>query len=203
MPLYQIKKVSKTISIGIWKVTESIDELTLALQDKQFDLSTLPKVKNEQRLKEWLATRLLIHYFYPSYIIQYDEFGKPYLNNQHSISISHTTKYVAVLINKKAHCGIDIEKISSKITRIKHKFLNENDLLQYTSEKELTTLWSAKEALYKYYGKKEILFIEHLFIHNYNSSQNNFKGSIEINNQSISVKLQYEEIEGYILVYTC
>src|SRR5690606_36591656 len=94
--------------------------------------------------------------------ISYDENGKPYLNNGLAFSISHSGIYAAIIINKTG-CGIDIEKISPKVERIKHKFLNDTDLelidsLDDYPLKILTMYWCAKEALYKLYGNKKLIF---------------------------------------------
>jgi len=202
MPLHQIKTVSDTSKVGVWKITESVNELKLSLENKGFNTSQLLNTKNEQRLKQWLAIRLLLYYFFDHYELNYDKLGKPHLNNKHTISISHSGNYAVVIVDKKNNCGIDIEKISPKVERIKHKFLNENDLTNYSSLKDLTTLWCAKESLYKYYGKKEVLFIEHLSIKDFNPPQKSFNGIIKINNTIKNLRMRFDEIEDFILVYT-
>ena len=200
MPLHQIKKVSETTQVGIWKITETEERLILGLKKIKGNIELL-NTKNEQRLKQWLATRLLISHFFNDYELSYDEYGKPHLNNNHYISISHSGNYVTIIINNR-DCGIDIEKISPKVERIKHKFLSKKDLQNYCSLKDLTTIWCAKEALYKYHGKKEILFIEHLFISSFNPPKKSFTGVIKLNESETTINMQYEELEDYILVYT-
>lgn len=202
MPVYQLKNVSEIIKIGVWKITETKDELINTLIHKGFDKSTIYQTKNTQRLKQWLTTRLLLSEFFKNTNIIYDVLGKPHLDNNWFVSISHSNEYVAIVLNKERSCGIDIEKISPKVERIKHKFLNPLDLENVTSLEQLTLYWGAKEALYKYYGKKEVLFIENLFIENHTIEQSFFNGRINMSNFKIKLPMAWEKIEDYILVYT-
>ena len=202
MPIYQHKIINKNVKLGIWFINEPIQQLTKLAEEKKVNLTNLPQVKNESRVKQWLATRLLLNYFFADVTIVYDEKGKPYLNNGWNISISHSGDYVAIILNKNGHCGIDIEKISSKVERIKHKFLNTTDLNNIKTEQDITIFWGAKEALYKYYGKKEVLFIENLFIENFSPSKNSFIGIINMPNLNIKLNIEWEKVEDYILVYT-
>jgi len=202
MPVYQHKNISKNSKLGIWFINETSEQLTKLAEKEKINLTNLPQVKNENRVKQWLATRLLLNDFFTSVDIIYDEKGKPFLSNDWNISISHSGDYVAIILNENKNCGIDIEKISSKVKRIKHKFLNETDLKNITTEQGLTIYWGAKEALYKYYGKKEVLFIENLFIEDFSSSKNTFIGIIEMHSLKTKLNLVWEKIGDYVLVYS-
>lgn len=200
MPVFQQKNVSDQTKVGIWHITESIKELTELYQN--IYSKPIIQSKSETRVKQWISTRLLLKIFFNDVDINYDQLGKPTLSNGWNISISHSGDYVAISINQKENCGIDIEQISSKVERIKHKFLNDSDLRNVLSIKHLTLFWASKEALYKYYGKKEVLFIEHLFIESFSPSSNSFYGIIKLNDFEVKLKMKWEIIEDYILVYT-
>ena len=202
MPVYQLKNIADHINTGVWKITESSKELADQLIKKGYPLTNMPDSKNENRLKQWLATRLLLNEFFNNVTIAYNEFGKPFLSNDKHISISHSNDLVAIIINENSPCGIDIEKISDKVERIKHKFLNPLDIENVTSIEELTLYWGAKEALYKYYGQKKVLFIEHLFIDNYSKKSTSFAGKIDMTDFKIELPMMYENIDDYILVHT-
>lgn len=202
MPVYQHKNISKNVKLGIWYINETTAELTTIATEKGINLNDLPQVKNESRVKQWLATRLLLNNFLADTDIIYNEKRKPFLSNDWNISISHSGDYVAIIVNENENCGIDIEKISNKVERIKHKFLNENDIKNISTEQGLTIYWGAKEALYKYYGEKEVLFIENLFIEGFKEKSNSFKGIIDMPNQKTQLNMAWEKIEDYILVYT-
>ncbi len=202
MPVYKLKNVSSSIMVGIWKITETEGELLNMLTNKGFDESAIYQTQNKQRLKQWLSTRLLLSNFFDNASISYDDLGKPHLDNEWFISISHSNEFVAIVLNKKTHCGVDIEKVSEKVSRIKHKFLNPLDLQNVTSLEQLTLYWGAKEALYKYYGKKEVLFIENLFIENFSEKKAGFNGRINMPDFEVNLPMVHEKIEDYILVYT-
>ncbi len=202
MPIYQTNNVSESIKVGVWKITETEEGLLNTLLKKGFDSSTVYQTKNKQRLKQWLATRLLLASFFSDAKVIYDDLGKPSLDNDWNISISHSHKFVAIILNKNKDCGIDIEKISEKVSRIKHKFLNPLDLENVLTEEHLTLYWGAKEALYKYYGKKEVLFIENLFIENFSKDDHCFNGRIDMSDFKITLPMEYKIIEDYVLTYT-
>lgn len=202
MSVYQKNNISEAIRIGVWKITETKDELIEAFVNIGLDKETLLQTKNEQRLKQWLATRILLNEFFENIQISYDIYGKPQLSNNWHISISHSNEFVAIIINKDNDCGIDIEKISDKVARIKHKFLNDKDLENITSSEDLTIYWGAKEALYKCYGKKEVLFIENLFIHTFSENNNSFTGEIKMLDFQKEIPMTWEKLEDFVLVYT-
>ena len=202
MPIYQIKNESENLKIGIWRITESEDDLTQMLIKKDVSIHNKPNSPIKSRIIQWLATRVLLSEFFNKVAINYDEYGKPNLDNDWFISISHTTEFVAIILKKDGGCGIDIEKISDKVERIKHKFLNASDLQTVISPEDLCVYWGAKEALYKYYGKKEVLFIENLFIENFRENNTYFNGRIDLPNFKIEIPMVYEKIEDTMLVYT-
>jgi phosphopantetheinyl transferase len=201
VPLYRLKNITDKIQLGIWFIDESISDLTSLASNLNIDISNLPEVKNDSRIKQWLATRLISAEFSPSKI-RYNTYGKPVLENGWNISISHSGKFVAVIINKVAECGIDVEKLDSKVDRIKHKFLNKSDIDRIISIQDLTIYWGAKEALYKCYGKKEVLFIENLFVEEFSPDSAEFIGLIDMPDLKTKFKMTWEKIEDYVLVYT-
>ncbi len=202
MPVYQIKNVSESLKVGIWKIIETEEELYESLIGKGILIENKPNTPNKTRIKQWLTTRLLLSKFFKNAVISYDVFGKPHLDNGWFISVSHSNEFVSIIVNKNTHCGIDIEKVTPKIERIKHKFLNHLDLQNVTSLEQLTIYWGAKEVLYKYYGRKEVLFIENLFIEDFSENNSSFKGKIKMADFKVELSLAWEKIGDYILVYT-
>ena len=202
MPLFQQKNLAHNIKVGVWHITENQEEIINQATVLGINMNTIPKTNSENRIKQWVATRLLVNHFFSDAEIEYDEFGKPSLSNHWNISISHSGEYVAIILNEKENCGIDIEKISSKVERIKHKFLNDDDIKSITTHEYLTLFWGAKEALYKYYGKKEVLFIENLFIKGFSEQESSFTGIINMPDLKKEIKMEWEKIDDYVLVYT-
>lgn len=189
------------MSIGIWHIVESKEMLLKTYIDRGFDAKNIIDTKSETRLKQWLAIRLLLHEFYPHTAINYNEFGKPFLSNTIEISISHAGNYAVIALNTSKKCGIDIEKISAKVERIKHKFLNKQELEIATTLEELTLFWCVKEALYKLYSDKELIFNEQLFV-SYQNEPKTITGRIKTSNNDEQHELIAEKIDDYLLVYT-
>jgi len=152
--LYKTNTYSNKTIIAIWKTVESVPELWEILQNKDFYFADFQKLKTEKRQKEWLAARILVEMLCGSdKTITYNKNGKPFLSdNSFQISISHTANYVALIVHPTREVGIDIERFSEKICRLKDRFLNTEELQHIDSENESTHLllhWCAKETIYK------------------------------------------------------
>jgi 4'-phosphopantetheinyl transferase len=83
--------------------------------------------------------------------IQYKDYGAPFLIDKSlHISISHKNNYV-VFGKSPLKIGLDLERISTRVAKIKSKFLNEDELDEFSQESDeiYTQLWAAKEAIYK------------------------------------------------------
>jgi phosphopantetheinyl transferase len=164
------------------------------------DLRKLHWLSYRNLLKELISTEEYSH-------VIYDEFGKPYLQfNSHHLSVSHSGKYSAAIINKHSPVGIDIEITHPKIHKIVHKFLSNKEAKSIPTENNTDSLyvcWGAKEALYKLYGKMNLLFIENILLDPfaYNGA-GDITGTISTNDFTQKYNLHYEKIQDYMLVYT-
>lgn len=133
----------------------------------------------------------------------YSPEGKPYLKDRNAhISVSHSHDKLAILVNEKESTGVDIELIRDKVVNVKHKFLCEAEQ-QFTGNdiEKLTTLWAAKEAIYKAYGLKGVDFKENMFVEAYNEANTDFYGRIEMPGFKKKYILCREKTDNYILVY--
>lgn len=210
MPVFKIKKINSFTTLGIWEIQEEVDFLLskLILDDEERKLYN--SFANDLRRKHWLSYRNLIKSLIPDSTetkIIYDVNGKPHLKNQsHFLSVSHAASYSAAIISESVHVGIDIEKIHPRIEKIIGKYLNQYETEKLGTEHRLEKLyifWSAKEALYKMYGKRNLLFKEHMTIEpfEFNSGGGRIEGKISNNIIHQSFELFYEIINEYILVY--
>lgn len=171
MPIVYNKKINGDSTLAIWKIEETEEELLNGLQLKQHELDLISSFNNGKRLLHWLSTRLLLRTMLATadYIdCKFDEHGKPFLANfDDEISLSHSYDYAAVMISKSCAVGVDIELIKHKIKTIKHKFLSDLELAQKQIGDNIDGLyvcWCAKEAIYKWYGKKGLEFRQHIHI---------------------------------------
>ena len=107
-----------------------------------------------KRLMEHLSVQALLKEMTgENYEILHYSSGKPYIkDNLFFISISHTKKYIAIIIDREKETGIDIEQVNNKVFNVRSKFVSEKEEIFIDKGQELTHLllyWSAKETLYK------------------------------------------------------
>lgn len=167
MPVVFDLKIDAHTELAVWKIEESHDQLMAGLQLKQHELEVIDSFKSDKRALQWLSTRLLLRTMLNTkeYIdCQMDDQGKPYLvNYDYHISLSHSYDYAAVMISRdpQKKVGLDMEIIKHKIKLIRHKFLSDVELAQKQIGDNIHGLyvcWCAKEAIYKWHGRKELEF---------------------------------------------
>lgn len=169
MPLYKEWKIGNHGLAAIWKV----DELESFFAERT---GIIADQKNEKRRIEHLAGRFLLQHLeedFPIMHIGKDEHDKPRLpNNQYYFSISHSWPYIAAVIDPYSEAGIDIQVWHATIERIQYKFLSPEEQDLFKNDPQLLTLaWTAKEAAYKWNGRRGVDFIEHLPIENFSRGQ--------------------------------
>jgi phosphopantetheinyl transferase len=160
MPLYKEWKIGNHGLAAIWKIEEPeffFSERTGIVSD----------LKNDKRRIEHLAGRFLLRHLevdFPLWNIAKDEHDKPRIdNNEYYFSISHSWPYIAAVIDPYAEAGIDIQTWHPRITTIQHKYLSEDEQELFANDPQLLTVaWCAKEAVYKWNGRRGVDFIQHL-----------------------------------------
>jgi|TARA_B110000881_G_scaffold187828_1_gene177414 4'-phosphopantetheinyl transferase len=192
MGLLFLKTEGKS-TIAVWEITESFEDLNIKLYQNEIN-----KFKSTKRKLEYICTRLLLNVIDEKLKISYNKYGAPILNNNKYISISHTTKLIAIIISKNK-VGADLELISQKLLKIKSRFISNNDNVASNKE-NLTLAWSAKECVLKWHQKGNINFKEDIQI-NKIIEDPNFEIYTKFQNQELI--LNYEEINNHFLVYFC
>ena len=192
MGLLFLKTEGKS-TIAVWEITESFEDLNIKLYQNEIN-----KFKSTKRKLEYICTRLLLNVIDEKLKISYNKYGAPILNNNKYISISHTTKLIAIVISKNK-VGADLELISQKLLKIKSRFISNNDNVASNKE-NLTLAWSAKECVFKWHQKGNINFKEDIQI-NKIIKDPNFEIYTKFQNQELI--LNYEEINNHFLVYFC
>lgn len=209
MPIVRKIYIGNHGLLGVWKIEESVEELLSQIRFSNGDLETFERFKNKSRQAHWLSYRLAIRSLLGDPIdleFYYDEFGKLHFkNHDYNLSVTHSGEYSAVLLNSDHNVGIDIERVSERINNILLKFLSVDELLHVDENNPqlLTLLWSAKEALYKLYGKGDLVFDKNILLDPIDmvKTSGEFTGRIvkdDIENEYI---LKYFLIDDYVLVY--
>lgn len=138
-------------ALHLWQVTEDITALMECCKNLGI---TPPNTMNcTKRMKEKLIEALLLHHIFGKIVtLGHTQSGAPTIDiDRCHISISHTSGWIAIAKNYNHNIGIDIERCSSRILRVREKFLNTQELafIAHDDIIENTLAWTAKEALYK------------------------------------------------------
>lgn len=210
MPAVFNKQIDENTILGVWKIEETEAQLLAGLQLKQHELDIIESLSNGKRSLHWLSTRLLLRKLLKTndYIdCQMDEHGKPYLVNIDAhISLSHSYDYAAVIVSKTQKVGVDIELIKHKIKSIKHKFLSDIELAQKQigdNTNGLYVAWCAKEAIYKWNGKKGLEFRQHIHIKPFKlKNEGSLQALVDLPEGTKQLLVNYFKTnDGYMLGY--
>jgi phosphopantetheinyl transferase len=178
MPLVYQQNINPHTKLGVWHITEP----------ESFFINEVPlqrEITHPQKRLQHLAGRFLLKELYPGFpyeLIKIADTRKPFLENEaYHFSISHCGHYAAVMVSTTYRVGVDVEVITPKVEKIKHKFLSafEQKMIEVLSVNDyelyktfLTAAWSIKESLFKWYGDGEVDFIDHLHIEKITASEN-------------------------------
>ena len=153
MPLEKDPIILDDVSVYLWKIEETKDELLSLCHNLGIDTSFTENIRSNQRACEKLATRLLLcHIFGNDFSLEYNEAGAPHIKDSTThISISHSSYLVGIAISNLYPIGLDIEHKADQVLRVREKFLNDTELKNTLSDDKIVNLWywTAKEAIYK------------------------------------------------------
>ncbi len=205
MPLYREWSSDKYSLAAIWKIEEP-ESFFIERTDMP-----APDIKSDKRRIERLAGRFLLRYLkqdFPLLNIQPDEHDKPRIDNNHYyFSISHSWPYVAAVVSPYVECGIDIQCWHPRMESLQNKFLSEQEQIFFGNDPQLITLaWSAKEAAYKWQGRRGVEFIDHLIIEKYSENEYNheFDIHLQLTNPKMHISAQgvvREDFASAIIVH--
>lgn len=169
MPIFYQHQINYDTRLGIWKIEEA----------EEFFKGNVPHhrdVTHPHKRLQHLAGRFLLQYLFPYFpyeLIEIADTRKPFIPDERfHFSISHCGDYAAAIVSKTSRVGVDIEIPSEKVLKIQDKYLSKEERelfnIQYsTINNQLqdfglpTLLWSAKEAVFKWYGNGEVDFRRH------------------------------------------
>ena len=209
MPLLKLEKISSDFTWGIWEIKESLEELRTALSFEE-DFQKLKSIRNEGKLKDSIAARIVIQQILMENRIDYkglncDENGKPFLKH-HSmgISISHSHGLAVGIVYKSGQIGIDIEMIHEKVRKIAFRVFNREEIGENEANIEkLVTLWCLKEVLYKAHGQKKLDFRKNIHIKpfEYSAKGGISLGEIRTKEGVETFNIKYQRVKDYIIAY--
>ncbi|MCP4882424.1 MAG: 4'-phosphopantetheinyl transferase superfamily protein [Flavobacteriales bacterium] len=204
MPIYKTISSEGQTTIYIWKIEESFEELSEGLVLTDNSMRRLSGMKSELHQKGFLSVRrLLKHAGYEDSNLYYNDFGRPFLNDDKHISITHSFEFAAVLISEQ-EAGVDIEKNREKIVNIQHRFVNTevDSLSDEDLVKQLTVIWGAKESMYKTYPYGGLSFHDHIGINPFLFADGRSSGRVIFENWKREYEIKFEFLkEGFTLVH--
>ena len=208
MALYLRKKLDNKAEIAVWQITESEQELMNITSVPTDELEEISLFRSESHRKQKLAVRALINeVFEEKMYLNHHDNGKPYLENcATTISITHTEKYVAIILHDEEEVGIDIESLDRDFAVVEKKALSEDEIDDLNDEKkneQLAIYWCAKEAIFKRMSQNRVDFAEQIEVEKFNVRK---EGELEAtfihkDEHEEDFELEYMMFDRHVLVW--
>ena len=208
MALYFKKKLENDATIAVWEVTETEQELIDLSSTPSDEMEEISYIKSESLRKQRLAVRALLNELFDEkvYLSHHDN-GKPYLENMAmNISITHTDRFVAVILHDEEEVGIDIECQDRDFSAVEKRALSEEeieDLDEDRKNEQLAIYWCAKEAIFKRVSAFNIDFSEQIEVEHFRPKEDGSLDATFIHDDGYEeeFELEYMTFERYVLVW--
>lgn len=153
---------------------------------------------SERRRAEFLTWRALVRRNLGADVrIGYNEVGAPVLlNRAEHISVSHCTGRIAVCLSSEP-CAVDVEPQSRDFSRAVGRYMTSAERALSDDPLWPGIVWCAKEALYKYAGRRNLRFTTDLRVCEAGLAAGTLRGRIE-NGEPVGLSVSLDE--GFILV---
>ena len=208
MALYLRKRLDNKAEIAVWQITETEQELMAITSVPTDELEEIQLFRQESHRKQKLAVRALINeVFEEKMYLNHHDNGKPYLENcATTISITHTDKYVAIIIHDDEEVGIDIESLDRDFAAVEKKALSEDEIDDLDDDKkneQLAIYWCAKEAIFKRMSQNRVNFAEQIEVEKFNLKK---EGELEAtfihkDEHEEEFELEYMMFDRHVLVW--
>lgn len=194
--------------IGVWQISETEAELRALTSIPSDEMEEISFIKSESLRKQKLAVRALLDAMFQEkvYLSHHDN-GKPYIeNNATNISITHTDKYVAIILADDGEVGIDCESMDRDFSAVEKKALSEDEIEDLEEDKrneQLAIYWCAKEAVYKKMSQYNLDFAEQIEVESFRPKG---EGELEATFTSKDgfeeeLELRYMTFDHHVLVW--
>ena len=201
MPFHKEFIINEKTKIKLWRVV--IGELNT--KELNSDEKKILKLKRNNILREqFLATRKVLALENSNYKITYDINGRPLLNSEYNISISHSHEIAALVISDNSKIGLDVQLNENKIFTIQNKFLNKSEKLNIGDDPTvdiLTMVWTSKESIYKAIGLKGISFSENIKIDKVIEKDKKGIGYCINGTEKVKFDLKFFYVDEYTICY--
>lgn len=175
MGLYLRKTLDNKAEILVWQITESENQLKEMCSIPTDEMEEIDMYGSESQRKQKLAVRALLEEAFEEKVyLNHHDNGKPFIENEAiNISITHTDKYVAIILHDEDDLGIDIESLDRDFSAVEKKALNEDEIDDLEDDKQekneqLAIYWCAKEAIFKRMSINKVDFAEQIDVERFN-----------------------------------
>lgn len=206
MPFYQTLNIKPHTQLHLWKIEESVEQLTKNLILKPESQQRLKNMKSVEHQKGFLSVRqILNHLGLSDFDLTYDVLGKPMLSKGPFISISHAHGFSGIAISSQ-NLGLDIEAVKPKALQIASRFMDVDLHLKGLSIAEqtekATVVWGIKESVFKIKNEKGISYPNHISELPFELSDGRATARLDFNNQTEFFPVHFIKREDYIFVCT-
>jgi len=208
MALYFKKRLDNEATIAVWQVTETEQELKDLSSTPSDELEEISYIRSESLRRQRLAVRaLLAQLFEDKVYLSHHDNGKPYLENMvTNISITHTEKYVAVILHDEEDVGIDIESLARDFSAVEKKALSEDEIEDLDDDRrneQLAIYWCAKEAVYKRISAYNVDFAEQIEVERFRPRGEGELDATFIHKDGYEeeFELEYMTFDNHVLVW--
>lgn len=196
MPFYREIALEGDGRLSLWKITE---EEHFPVELTENSRKRLAGMKLAGHRRSFLAVRMLLQRAgLTDHDLLYTPDGRPSLEDGRHISISHSHGFAALYIGTEA-CGIDIEKVSTRLQKAKPHFL-QNEVVPPGLE-PLTIIWTVKEAIYKLSDSRPLSFLTDLHVSSLDLNSGTGTACSTFPGWEKEFHFQFERMEGYILTW--
>ena len=201
MPIIRIIKPNDNTIVGIWKITETLDNLSKSVSLSSTSRKLLKNRKSSIHKLQFLSVRaILLELGYTDDNLSYQD-NVPTLDDSKKISISHSNLFSCVIISD-LKVGIDVQKTDHKINTVAKKFIGYETLyLDVDDFKRMTIIWNIKESIYKIANIIGLDYKTHLLVVPFNLSDNFTYSWLIYKNLKERYASYFFTIENYSFAY--
>lgn len=195
--------------LTIWKIEEEERDLRSLLSLNTRELSELECIKATKSRLRWMASRLALKSVFDEWKvieIQKDIHGKPFFELEIGcFSLSHSGDFAVCAYHPQKKMGVDIEFIRNKVYDIRNKFMKTDELNAIPEKRMIESLyvcWCAKEAIYKWQGKKGLSMKEGIDVHPFVYNEvGTLNATLTDGKRIEDFTVVYERLDGYMMAY--
>ncbi len=202
MPFKYTHTFAENGELILWEITETVrwfhERMTLSpALEREFRL-----IQVSEKRQQWMASRFALQQLARTAVLDVikDTYGKPhFVNDNRFISISHCSG-MAAAISAEIPVGVDVEIIHPRVQRIRDRFLSADEIvIMGVTDADLMLAWSAKEAVYKMYGEKGLIFKEDICILKRNYELGTLAVRLGKGELAAELTVHYKRIEECVL----